>query len=159
MPFRITTPGATIFSLIAAGILSLFGGSRCKTRSSKRGYTPYVSPIQRVVDAHRDCTAELFNIFVNGRKRVGVFSELTPGDRVSINLDGACLVISAGHTTIASAELPASSLLPTAFQNGVDIDAYLGGRDVANASETAEFGTIVVFYKLEGVPPTHINLK
>ena len=158
MFFRIYSPAATIFSFVTAGVLSRLGGHRHKSRR-RREVTPYVPKIQRVIDAHRDCTAELFNIFVRGRKRANAFAQLSPGDMLEVKLDGDSLEVWVGNIKIASAEIPATSLLPKAFQSGADIYAYLGGRDLENASDTAEFGTVVVFYKLEDVPPTKINLQ
>lgn len=157
--FRHYSPGVTFFSLIAAGILKLLPARKKRTPTAPKGHVPYLNEMQRVVDEHKDCTAEVFNIFVSGRRKVEVFGSLTPGDKVSVRLDGDKIAVSVGNMTVATADIPENSHLPEAFRQDVDIDAYLGGRDVMHASEEADFASIIAFYKLEGVPPTHVDLQ
>lgn len=115
--------------------------------------------MQKIVDAHRDCTAEVFNIFVKGRRSVRQFSDITPGDRVELHLQGNSVTVSVGAARVASAILPPSSRLPEVINGDHSFDAYLGGRDEQNASEDADFASIIVFYILDGVPPTRVNLR
>lgn len=157
--FRWYSPGTTAASLLIAWVLSLFKAPTRKIRKPVDAYEPYVSEVQRIVDAHSDCTAEVFNIFVSGRKKVNAFSQLIPGDEVSVARDDDNIVVSVDRQPVASAELPDSSLLPEAFRQDAIVGAYFGGRDVANSSETAEFASIIVFYKLPGVPPTTVKLE
>lgn len=159
MPFRFSTPGVTLFSLLAVGIMSLFRAPKSHSRLSRSSQPPRVSRMQKIVDAHRDCTAEVFNIFVKGRRSVRLFSDITPGDRVGLHLQGNSVTVSVGAARVASAILPPSSRLPEVINGGHSFDAYLGGRDEQNASEDADFASIIVFYILDGVPPTRVNLR
>lgn len=159
MPFRYYPPGADIFALIVAGILKMFGKPKRRSGKADQHYEPYVSEVQRMLDAHADCTAELFNIFISGSRKVAPFSRLAPGDRMEARLNGDSISFLVDEVIVADAELPESSLLPRVFNDRIEPEAFLGGRDVANASEEAEFATVVVFYKIEGVPPTKIQIE
>lgn len=159
MPFRYYSPGSSVFALLIAGVLKLFKTPKKRRHTAGQKSEPYVSNVQRVLAAHADCTAELFNIFVKGNKRVAPFSRLVPGDRMEMTADGERIAFFAHDIQVAEAELPESSLIPRAFREGRDPEVFLGGRDVRNASDEAEFATLVVFYKIEGVPPTKIQIK
>ena len=157
--FRHFSPGTQIMSLITAGVMSLFGRRRRKTPAPPADYQPYMTEIQRVVNAHKDCTAEVFNVFVSGPGKVAISDRLTPDDRVDLKLDDDRIAVLAENTVLATTYLPDSSHLPEVFRQDADFDAYLGGRDVSNVSDSADFLSIIVFYKLPGVPPTHVNLQ
>ena len=139
--------------------MKLFGKPKRHSHATKQHHEPYVSQVQRVLDDHADCTAELFNIFVHGRKRVAPFSSLTPGDRMEMTLHGDKISFYTDGTMVAEIDLPESSMLPEAFKTDIRPEAFLGGRDVANASEDAEFATVIVFYKINGIPPTKIKIE
>ncbi len=157
--FRYYSPGVTIFSLVAAGVLSLFKRSPKRTYKSQPTHQPYIPKIRRVVDAHKDYTAEVFNVFVHGQKKVAVSSVLVPGDSLDVKINGEFLDVYKSNIWITSTALPESSLLQRVFSERQCPEAYLGGRDVSNSSEVADFATIIVFYKLEGVLPTVVDLE
>lgn len=158
MPFRFSTPGFTLFSLVAAGIMSLFRAPKKHIRTSRPSQPPCVSRVQEIVNTHSDCTVEVFNIFVKGRRSVRIFSDITPGDRVGLHLHGSTVTVTVGTARVATAVLPESSRLPEVIHGGHSFEAYLGGRDEQNVSEEADFASIIVFYILDGVPPTRVNL-
>ena len=45
------------------------------------------------------------------------------------------------------------------FDENIPYEAYLGGRDSAYLSDDdADFCSIIIFYKIDGIPPTKVNL-
>lgn len=167
--FRSFSPTVQLFSLMTAGILSLFKSSK-KTRTSgpaagstpatNHSRSPYYDRVQKVVAAHADCTAEIFNIFVHGAGKVRIFSELIPGDRVDLRLrDDEVSVYVDGKYMSTPLLLSDSSRLRSLLESDADIDAFLGGRDVSCCSDDAEFCSIIAFYKIKGVPPTRISVE
>lgn len=162
--FRQYSPGVQLFSLITARFLSLFKSSKKARRprpnpESSHSRGPYCNLVQKVVAAHTDCTAEVFNIFVSGADKVRVFSELTPGDRVELRLRGGEVAVYTAGKYMATPLLPDSSRLHSLVESDTDIDAFLGGRDVTNCSDEAEFCSIIAFYKIDGVLPTHVLIE
>lgn len=157
--FRIYSPGALLFSLIVAGLLSLV-----KTNKKARRYVapptpqPYTDHVNNVVDAHADCTAEVFNIFVSGSRKVRIFSELIPGDRVELCIRDDEVVVCVKGKYMATPLLPDTSRLRELLEADVEIEAFLGGRDVTSCTEEAEFCSIIAFYKIEGVAPTKVRV-
>ena len=158
MPFRYFTPGTIFLSLAIAGVMMLLGKPKKRSFPKTRSAEPYVPQMQRVLDSHSDCTAELFNIFVEGHNKVAAFSSLVPGDMMEVTYHDDSISFYARGTEVATVSLMESSHLPQVFMCGSSTEAFLGGRDVCNASEDAEFATVVIFYKIEGVPPTEIKL-
>lgn len=157
--FRYYTPGSTIFSLLAAGILSLLKPRRRMSRQYDKAVEPSMSNIQRVVNSHVDCTAEVFGICILGAQKTAYSSRLVPGDRVYLEERNNSVEVLAGDIVISNAELPKDSNIPRVLSSGIPFDAYLGGRDVLHSSEDADFCSVIVFYKIDGVPPTKIEMK
>lgn len=158
--FRSYSPGTQIFSLIAAGILSLFKPSKKIRRStSDSSSSPYHASVRRVVDAHADCTAEVFNVFVSGAGKVRIFSELTPGDRVELKLRNGEVSLYADGKYMSTPLLSDSSRLPHILESDTEVEAFLGGRDVLSCTDDAEFCSIIAFYKIDGVPPTVVSIE
>lgn len=158
--FRRYSLGVQLFSLIVAGFLSLIKTSK-KTRRhvSNSATSPYSDMVRNVVDAHADCTAEVFNIFVHGVRKVRVFSELIPGDRVELRLRDGEVSVYADGKYMSTPLLNDSSRLRYLLESDVDVEAFLGGRDVTSATDDAEFCSIIAFYKINGVPPTHVSIE
>lgn len=158
--FRIFSPGIQIFSLMTAGFLSLFKSSNKTSRpASGSAPSPYSDMIHKVVASHADCTAEVFNIFVHGVGKVRIFSDLTPGDRVELRLRDGEVSVYADGKYMCTPLLTDSSRLRHLLESDVDVEAFLGGRDVTSCTDDAEFCSIIAFYKIEGVPPTHISVE
>lgn len=158
--FRFYSPGVQIFSLITAGILSLIK-PRKKTgrRASDSAPDPYTDKVRRVVASHADCTAEIFNIFVSGVRKVRFFSLLTPGDRVELRLREGNVSVYAHGKYMCTPLLSDTSRLLRLLESDVNVEAFLGGRDLSSCTDEAEFCTIVAFYKIQGVAPTHISVE
>lgn len=128
--------------------------------------TPGDSEVEKVVKAHSDCTAEIFEIMAFGRTRVErTMYSMTPGDRVELRRhDGVIKVYGFYHGTDLTfyindlLMIPATSLLPKLFDEDITFEAYLGGRDVYSSSKDMAFLSIIVFYHIEGISPTKVNL-
>lgn len=158
--FRLYSPGTQLFSLIAAGFLSLFKTSKRSGRPAADSATsPYMDSVRNVVDSHADCTAEVFNVFVSGAGKVRIFSELTPGDRVELRLRNGDVSVYADGKYMSTPLLTDSSRLRYLLESNAEVEAFLGGRDVSSCTDDAEFCTIIAFYKIEGVPPTYISVE
>ncbi|MDE6006490.1 MAG: hypothetical protein K2G67_02935 [Muribaculaceae bacterium] len=145
---------------MTAGFLSLFKSSKKPCTPASGSYTsPYSDMMRKVTAAHADCTAEVFNVFVSGAGKVRVFSELAPGDRVELRLRDGAVSVYAGGKYISAPLLPDSSRLRHLLESGAEVEAFLGGRDVASCTDDAEFCSIIAFYRMEGVPPTKVAVN
>ncbi len=119
------------------------------------------SIIKRVVDQHEDCTAEVVNLMVKGSRRVKISHRLKPGDRVELRLGKEGVELFAEDRYLADLFLlPEDSRIPGILRDGITYEAFLGGRDkVLSFNPEADFISIIVFYKLPGVPPVKVDLK
>lgn len=169
MPFRYFSPGATIFSLVAAGVMSLF--SRSKKSSSTASFSPSsttsyqskveeenVSAMQEIVSQHKDCTAEVIDINIFGRRRVETFRLLSIGQKIDIRMKKGDLKVFAYGEYIAELIPSAGSNLEQLFKEHIQVDAFLGGRNYTLHDDTYDTASIILFYKLDGVPPTKVDL-
>lgn len=128
--------------------------------------TPGDSEIEKVVRAHNGCTAEVFEIMAFGRTRVErTMYSMVLGDRVELRRhDGVIKIYGFYHGTDLTfyindlLMIPDTSLLPKLFDENIPFEAYLGGRDVYCSSNDMIFLSIIVFYHVEGIPPTKVNL-
>lgn len=163
--YRFYSPGTTIFAILVMCILSLFP-RRKKLRVSKTCNEPSdteranISAMKKVVAEHEGFTAEVIPINVFGRKRVETFRLISPGHSVELRMkDGDIKVFLFGEY-IAELLLPTDSHLQQILAESIPFDAYLGGRDLAFMYDDAyDSCSIIVFYKLKGVPPTKVNLS
>lgn len=169
-----TPPGVWLLTAAIVGILSLLGrkkkrpsqavsakgGASRRASSTPQAQQSYVSTMERIAREHSDFTAEVFNIIVSGRKKVEVSSQLAPGDRVDLRQKEGTVKVYAKGTRLADAILlDDDSRIPSVLADGISFDAYLGGRDVSAGTDTIDFLSIVVFYKIDGVPPTKLDIN
>lgn len=167
MPFRYYSPGSGIFAFLVMGVMSLFSGGKRRLRvapasEKKTGPTleeVNMAAVKKVVEAHADCTAEVIKLLVFGRRRVSSFRCVWPGSPVELRMIRGDIKVFAFGEYIADPIVPNSSNLPRLFEENVPFEAYLGGRDLAFLTdEEYDSCSIMVFYKLTGVPPTKVNL-
>lgn len=119
-----------------------------------------IDAMSRVVDCHGGYSAEVFNVFVFGSRRVSVFRLLGPGDEVDMKKTRDGIKVFAFGEYMADVVEPATSHLSELFDKGGPFDAYLGGRDRAYIyDDGCDFCSVMIFYKLPGVPPANVNLK
>ena len=161
-----TPPGVWLLTAAIVGILSLLGrkkkrpsqaasakgGASRRASSTPQAQQSYVSTMERIAREHSDFTAEVFNIIVS--------SQLAPGDRVDLRQKEGTVKVYAKGTRLADAILlDDDSRIPSVLADGISFDAYLGGRDVSAGTDTIDFLSIVVFYKIDGVPPTKLDIN
>lgn len=91
--------------------------------------------------------------------KVRIFSELTPGDRVRLQLRDGEVSVYAHGKYMCTPLLSDSSRLRRLLESDVNVEAFLGGRDVASGTDEAEFCSIIAFYKIPGVAPTHVSVE
>ncbi len=164
MPFRFFSPGATIFSLVFAGVMSLVFKTK-KRKPTHISNQPTseedanIAAMKVVLSEHEDCTAEVIDINVFGRRRVETFRLLSPGRRVELRMKKDEIKVFSFGEYIAELITPADSNLPRLFNEHIHFDAYLGGRDMTFLySDTYDSCSIIIFYKIDGIPPTKVNL-
>lgn len=162
------SPGSLLFTLIVVGVMSLF--SRSKKRpaqySSPKSSSPLpaeaeanVDAMKKIVEKYDGYTAEVIEIRVFGRRRVDTFRLLSPGSKVDLRMKKGDIKVFVFGEYISELITPATSYLPRLFEEDIPFDAYLGGRDRAFLYDnTIDICSIIVFYKLDGVPPTQVNL-
>lgn len=171
------SPGASLLALAVAAILKLIPGKNKKRKQAQvapschsddsyygsavraKEEQPYMSIMQRIVDEHADYTAEVFQLFVSGHRKAGIISRLIPGDRVALKLIGDDVWVTVNGREIEYPVLPDSSRLPQVLSEHIHYEAYLGGREVQVCTPTFEIVSIIVFYKIDGVPPTNVDLR
>lgn len=122
-----------------------------------------VLAMEKVVAAHEGYSAEVFNVSVFGRRKVETFRLLSQGDKVELRLKkgcSACVDVMAFGEYITDFIPDLGSNLLRLLKEKRQFDAYLGGRDLAfSYDDTCDFCSVIIFFKLDGVPPTHVNLK
>lgn len=168
MPFRYFSPGATLFGLVVAGIFSLFsGGRRRRRRTVATSQIPQPDPVrqanfsamQRVVAMHTDCTAEVIDIIVTGHRHVSTFRLLSPGREVELRAYNDDIKVFAYGQYVCELIPRVGSNVPRLFAEKIPFEAYLGGRDMAFLdNDSLDLCSIIIFYKLDGVPPTKVDL-
>lgn len=122
-----------------------------------------ISDVEKLVARYDGYTAEVFDINVFGRRKVETFRLLNPGEEVTLrkyrNTNGIYKVF-AFDEYVADIIVTGSSRLPQLFQQKIPFYAYLGGRDRAfRFRDDYDSCSIIVFYKMDGVPPTKVNLS
>lgn len=164
MPFRYYTLGTILFSFIAMGIMKLIPSSRKRavTRNSEcdsAALEANVNAMKRVVAEHEDFTAEVISFGIYSRRQVEIFRRVSPGERVELARKKGKINVYAFGEYIGELLIPADSNLLRLFDKKIPFEAYLGGRDRSLIYESNfDACSIIVFYKLDGVLPTKVNL-
>jgi len=148
-------------------IWHLYSTRRKKLSQPPVGYDPLaakksdnLSAMQKIVDAHKDFTAEIISFSVSGKHRVKNFRLLDPGDEIEVRSDGENFKLYAFDEYVTDLIIPESSHIPDLFKNKIPFDAYLGGRDLNFIhNDQMDFASLIFFYKIDGVPPTKVNLQ
>lgn len=132
--------------------------SHAESRFSDRK-TENVRAVRSIVDEHKGFTAEVFSIGVCGRREVERIRRLNPGDKTEIRMrDGIPYVYSSGGW-IAPVYSQDGSYLEKLLNEGIPFEAYLGGRDYTFLCDDGyDSCRIIIFYKIDGLPPTRVDL-
>lgn len=153
--------------LVVMCIYNLLPKRRKRLPRPPVGYDPLaveksknLSAMQKIVDAHKDFTAEVIQFSVSGRKRVETFRLIKPGDELEIRCEEDSFKVYAFGEFVSDLIIPNSSYLPELKKNEIHFEAYLGGRDLNFINnEHIDFASLILFYKMDGVTPTKVNLK
>lgn len=128
------------------------------------GLTPQeranVETMKKIVAQYEDYTAEVINFAVSGRKIVSYWREVPIGTPLEIRKDGIMYYVYESGRRIYWFVKSEGSNIERLFDENIPFHAYLGGRNGAFLSgEDLDFSSIIIFYKIDGVPPTKVNLQ
>lgn len=160
-------PLPIVVILVVMCIWHLYSTRRKKLSRPPVAYDPLateksdnLSAMQKIVDAHKDFTAEIILFSVSGKHRVKNFRLLDPGDEIEVRSDGENFRIYAFNEYVSDLIIPESSLIPDLFKNKIPFDAYLGGRDLHYIhNDRIDFASLILFYRIDGILPTKVNLQ
>lgn len=116
------------------------------------------SRIRSVVEAHSDYTAEIIDVCSYTLNTNPVTMRHVPGDPVELKMvDGAVAVYIDGTLITKLYYLP-DSRLKQVVESGHKFYAYIFDRDKeASNPNWMDFLKVIVFYKLDGIPPTKVS--
>lgn len=125
----------------------------------QKATTKDYSALQAIVDAHSGWTAEIKEVLVSGKKRkilnaqqVGAEVELRIDDDIDtiyVYIDGKNI----GFTLFCNG----NSNLVDLLRKGTHVEAYIGSV-VQQLHEKTDRASIIAFYKVDGIAPTHVNI-
>lgn len=157
-----------IATIIGAVILISSFITAMRGTASNHAHTPVTSPqdnpdyqrMRNIANRHSDCTAEVFMLTIKGRKAVNEVEFMSPGDVIELKLDrsGDIIAFTLDNIRLGSPIIPFDSNFRRVIGEKLYFDAYMGGRDDGFMGDSALI-TIVVFYRLPGVPPTTLEIK
>lgn len=155
-------PGLTFASIVAA-IGELTSRKRKPSAAKiqadeKRRQKQRANAAQRMIDAHADCTAEIFDVSVRCFPERQYIRDLSIGDKVDIRRINGIYQLWSKDNKICNIDVPETSRLPYIFDHNVRKFAYLGGKMPNEYLFNFTNASIIVFYRLRGVPPTKVNL-
>jgi len=136
--------------------------------ASNHAHTPAISPqdnpdcqrMRDIADRHSDCTAEVFMLTIKGRKAVNEVEFMSPGDAIDLKLNrsGDIVAYTLDDIRLGTPLVPFDSNFRRVLDEDIYFDAYMGGRDDGFMGDGTLI-TLVVFYRLPGVPPTTLEIK
>ncbi len=116
--------------------------------------------MQDIADRFKDYTAEVIPFYVRGVSQVYSFRQANIGQRVEIKLIKHGLQVFYKNEFIANLYPDTGSRLEQLIRDKVRFNAYLGGRDLSYRFDTdIDSCSVIVFYRLPGVPPTKVLIK
>ena len=116
--------------------------------------------LQQVADSHKDYSAEVIPYYIKGKNRVKTFRLLNPGNEVELRLHDDDIKILAFGEYITDLLILKESHLQEVMKHGLPFHAYLGGRDPEyRYNDDFDLGNVIVFYKIEGLPPTQVTIQ
>ncbi|WP_295732360.1 hypothetical protein [uncultured Muribaculum sp.] len=122
--------------------------------------SPEAERLRDIADAHADFSAEVFMLNVHGRKAVAEVDYLSAGDALELyetSSDDICVRTLDG-VKLGTPLIPIQSDFRRALAEHVEYEVYMGGRNNGFMDNGALI-TIIVFYKLDGVPPSHLTIE
>lgn len=168
---RFFSPEATIISLIVMGIM--VGISKAQKKSRRTSVANFdwnavppsmtqqrKSTMRKITEQHSDCSAEIFSFCAFDKNTVNALDDMDVGDRVWVELNRKfndyVIFANCYEKRLDESLIPPGSHLKQVLQKYVPCEAYLGGKGYIGDGIS---GNIIVFYKLDGVPPTKVELE
>lgn len=115
--------------------------------------------MEEIVARYEGYTAEVINFAVRGVENVTYWRTVPIGTALEIKKDGIDYFVYAGGRRVGSFLKGEGSNIERLFDDRITFDAYLGGRDASVVDTLYDCASIILFYKIEGVPPTKVNLE
>ncbi|MDE6341833.1 MAG: hypothetical protein K2K93_05905 [Muribaculaceae bacterium] len=156
--------GSMLFSLAVCALLSKkkhrSSASSALAQERKRRKRENIERMKNVIARFEGYTAEVLPFSVIGQKEVAACRKLNPGNKVEIRLADGEIKVYAGGEYIGWLYPNSDSRLLQLLEEGVRFSAFLGGRDPDYLwNLEVDFCSLIIFYKLPGVPPTKVNLE
>lgn len=128
----------------------------------EQGVREMYGRLDRVIAGHADCTAEVLSLAVCDARNAARMKRLRPGDQVELRArDKAYAVgvdVYADGCRMGELLCGEESRVPSLVADGATVEAYLGGRDLDYYHHDCDFCSIIVFYRIPGVPPTRVDV-
>lgn len=126
----------------------------------KRAPRTIPSRIKAVVDEHRGFTAEIIDVCSYTLNTNPITMKHIPGDPVELKMVDDNVAVFIDGAIITTLYCIEDSRLKQVVESGRKFYAYIFERDMeASNPNWMDFLKVIVFYKLDGVPPTIINLN
>jgi hypothetical protein len=163
----------TLFYALSSIAAFAFLGNRfaSEMKPKRVKYTPAHEPKQQkatpqnystlhdIADAHADYTAEVTQVLANGANRE-ILNSQPIGAKVDLRVDDTDMVSvyingkNIGYTLLCKS----NSNLIDLLRKNTPVEAYIGSV-VNPLHEKTDTASIIAFYKVEGIDPTHVSIE
>lgn len=113
--------------------------------------------LQAAVKRHNDYTMETINFLVTDPEKAKLSKSMLPGDSIDFNIKNGKIRIYKNYVFIASTLLPEDSRLKSPELKFTP-KAIVVTHDWSFSVMSKDFITVAFFYKIDGVPPTRVNI-
>lgn len=156
VPIAIFVFGVLAFFIIKS-ISSHFSTSSAELNQAQRRRN--FNRIESLVKGYEGFTAEVIKFSVSGQERVKKWRLVSVGDSVCLKRQEGKIQLYAFDSFVSDLQIPLDSNIPRLFDESIRFEAYLGGRNMDYIDDPdTDYCSLIVFYKIDGVPPTKVNL-
>lgn len=121
--------------------------------------SPHLDRIEEIVKKHRDCTAIICDANAYSFEKAQITTKHIPGDPVVLKIVDGRLSLFVDGFFITSLYFVNDPNINGIVERGDAYDAYIFERDIAASSpKWMDFISIIIFYKMDGVPPTDVKI-
>lgn len=115
--------------------------------------------LEYIISSHQDYTAEVHMVDIDSHG-FQFTRRLNPGTKIGLTLVGEEVHVTCNNVDVGTLKVnKAKTRLPQVLAEGRPVDAYLSGRDLTTWYLQKDHCQILAFYKVDGVPPTKVNLS
>jgi hypothetical protein len=164
----------TLFYALSSIAAFAFLGNRfaSEMKPKKVKYTPTPEPelykptsrdytnLHAIADAHSDCTAEIAEAFASGDDRK-ILNAQPIGSKIELHLEDDINMVGAyinGKQVGLTSFRKDNSRLVDLLGKNTPVEAYIGSR-VQPAGDHTDRVSVIAFYKVEGIAPTHVTIE